>query len=130
MNNINNTTHTNQTTHTNHIKSKFNGFKYKGKPPITDVPELIELCNHFIESKNYHGLALISRQRGLPPSLRGKIWPVLLKYHPHALNPYITPDEEEDDEEDYDDDVDVDVDHDADNEQLHKEIKNSQYRFE
>ncbi|OUM54117.1 hypothetical protein BVG19_g3467 [[Candida] boidinii] len=127
-NNTNHTSHTNQTSHTNHIKSKFNGFKYKGKPPITDVPELIELCNHFIETKNYHGLALISRQRGLPPSLRGKIWPVLLKYHPHALNPYITPDEEEDDEDDYDCDdvdVDVDVDHNGDNEQLQKEIKNS-----
>ncbi|OWB75506.1 hypothetical protein B5S31_g5415 [[Candida] boidinii] len=103
----------------NNIKSKFNGFKYKGKPPITDIPELIELCNHFIESKNYHGLALISRQRGLPPSLRGKIWPVLLKYHPHALNPYITPDDEEDDEEEEDDDDDQELD-----DQLQKEIKN------
>ncbi|KAH3674448.1 hypothetical protein WICMUC_003285 [Wickerhamomyces mucosus] len=50
---------------------------------------LIDLCNQFIKDNNHLGLALISRQRGIPHALRYKIWPILLKYHPYVLNPYL-----------------------------------------
>jgi hypothetical protein len=58
----------------------------------------------YIQSNNHHGLALISRQKGIPPFLRFKVWPVLLKYHAHVRNPFIQPDNDissnnEDDEE-------------------------------
>ncbi|GMG19636.1 unnamed protein product [Ambrosiozyma monospora] len=86
--------------HHNH-KSK----RFKGKPIITEVPELLELCTQFIASKNVTGLAMIARQRGLPPALRYKIWPILLKYHPFVQSPFIEPDEEdEDDDEDNEED--------------------------
>ncbi|CDK24502.1 unnamed protein product [Kuraishia capsulata CBS 1993] len=62
------------------------------KLAVTDTPELVRLCNHYLQTKNVGGLAMIARQRGLPPALRAKAWPVLLRYHPFVINPYITPD--------------------------------------
>lgn len=53
----------------------------------------------YIETNNHHGLALISRQKGIPPFLRFKIWPTLLKYHSHVRNPFIQPDIDNDDED-------------------------------
>ncbi|KAH3668912.1 hypothetical protein OGAPHI_002667 [Ogataea philodendri] len=79
--------------------AKFRGIKYKGRPPITEVGELMELCEEFLLTKNVTGLSMIARQRGLPPSLRHKIWPVLLKYHPYVLDPYVQPDDDGEDDE-------------------------------
>lgn len=62
------------------------------KPSFNYDLELFNLCNKYLENKNHHGLALIARQKGLPPFLRFKIWPILLKYHPFVLNPFIQPD--------------------------------------
>ncbi|VEU22218.1 DEKNAAC103243 [Brettanomyces naardenensis] len=79
---------------------EFKGLRYKGRPPISEVPELLILCEEFISNKNVTGLAMIARQRGLPPSLRCKIWPVLLRYHPYVQHPYIEPDFDEDEDDD------------------------------
>ncbi|QPG73230.1 hypothetical protein FOA43_000537 [Brettanomyces nanus] len=76
----------------------FKGPRYKGRLPISEVPELMTLCEEFIATKNVTGLAMIARQRGLPPSLRYKIWPVLLRYHPYVQHPYIEPDFDDDDD--------------------------------
>jgi len=73
--------------------------RYKGRPPVSEVPELLELCENLYERRNVSGLAMLARQRGLPPSLRCKIWPVLLKYHPYVQHPYIEPDFDDDDDE-------------------------------
>lgn len=78
---------------------KFRGLRYKGRPPISEVPELLELCEDFIANKNVTGLAMLARQRGLPPSLRHKIWPVLLRYHPYVRHPYVEPELDDDDAE-------------------------------
>lgn len=55
-------------------------------------PEIFAKCQSYLQEKNYHGLALIARQKGIPPFLRFKVWPVLLKHHPYVLNPFIQPD--------------------------------------
>lgn len=72
--------------------------KYYGKPPIENYPELVELCLEFLRCRNVSGLALVARQVGLPPHLRCKIWPILLKYHPFVLNPYLEINEDESEE--------------------------------
>lgn len=46
----------------------------------------------YIVEKNAHGLALLARQKGVPPFLRFKVWPILLKHHPFVVNPFIQPD--------------------------------------
>ncbi|GME71356.1 unnamed protein product [Ambrosiozyma monospora] len=102
--------------HHNH-KSK----RFKGKPIITEVPELLELCTQFIASKNVTGLAMIARQRGLPPALRYKIWPILLKYHPFVQSPFIEPDEEDEDD---------DQDDEEEDENGHKKIPIDQIKFD
>lgn len=83
----------------------FKGLRYQGRPPISEVPELLELCDELITQRNVTGLAMLARQRGLPPSLRWKIWPVLLKYHPYVQHPYIEPDFDDDDDDDEQDDI-------------------------
>lgn len=70
--------------------------KFQGKASIIDEPQLVELCEYYISTKNITGLSLIARQRGLPPHLRRSVWPLLLKSHPFLIKPYITPDEDED----------------------------------
>ncbi|CAH6719120.1 oxidant-induced cell-cycle arrest protein 5 [[Candida] jaroonii] len=64
----------------------------KPNPSFNYDLEIFKLCQKFIRDKNHHGLALIARQKGLPPFLRYKIWPILLKYHPYVINPSIQPD--------------------------------------
>lgn len=64
----------------------------KPNPSFNYDLEIFKLCQKFIREKNHHGLALIARQKGLPPFLRYKIWPILLKYHPYVINPSIQPD--------------------------------------
>lgn len=54
--------------------------------------EIFAQCQKYIDEKNYHGLALIARQKGLPPLLRFKVWPILLRHHPFVANPFIQPD--------------------------------------
>ncbi|WPK26787.1 hypothetical protein PUMCH_004148 [Australozyma saopauloensis] len=54
--------------------------------------ELLRQCHTYIEQNNHHGLALIARQKGLPPFLRSKVWPILLKHHPFVAHPFIQPD--------------------------------------
>ncbi|ODV98418.1 hypothetical protein PACTADRAFT_48183 [Pachysolen tannophilus NRRL Y-2460] len=93
------TTTTNTMNLTNNPK-----MKYKGRASILDEPKLMALCEYYLETKNITGLALIARQRGLPPHLRCKIWPLLLRNHPFVLKPYITPDVEVDGDDDDDDD--------------------------
>lgn len=55
-------------------------------------PEIFAQCQTYLREKNYHGLALIARQKGLPPFLRFQIWPILLRHHPFVMNPFIQPD--------------------------------------
>lgn len=54
--------------------------------------EIFSQCKKYIVEKNYHGLALLARQKGLPPFVRFKVWPLLLKHHPFVMNPFIQPD--------------------------------------
>lgn len=35
------------------------------------------------------GLATLARQYGVPPNLRYRVWPILLKYHPYVIDPFI-----------------------------------------
>lgn len=79
---------------TTNASSRYYHHKFSGKHPISDIPVLIDLCHEFLKNRNVTGLAMIARQSGLPPSLRYKIWPILLKYHPLVLNPYIDIDED------------------------------------
>lgn len=62
------------------------------KPSFNYDLDLFNHCKEFLDTKNHHGLALIARQKGIPPFLRFKIWPILLKYHPYVVNPFIQPD--------------------------------------
>ncbi|EGV65143.1 hypothetical protein CANTEDRAFT_113600 [Yamadazyma tenuis ATCC 10573] len=71
--------------------------KDKVKPSFNYDLDVFKLCQKYLDEKNHHGLALIARQRGLPPFLRFKIWPVLLKYHPYVVKPSIQPDNEKKD---------------------------------
>lgn len=73
--------------------SRYQTHKFTGKLPISDVPALVDMCHDFLKNRNVTGLAMVARQAGLPPSLRYKIWPILLKYHPLVLHPYIDIDE-------------------------------------
>lgn len=121
--------------------SKYQGRRYTGKLPISDIPELCELCSHFLKTQNVTGLAMIARQAGLPPHLRCKIWPILLKYHPFVQNPYIEIDIDEDEDEDYeeqDDDVEDPYDEEQENradgvnrngQKLKKPKKEDDYRY-
>ncbi|CAH2354244.1 oxidant-induced cell-cycle arrest protein 5 [[Candida] railenensis] len=70
----------------------------KSKPVFSYEPEIFNLCITYLKEKNHHGLALLARQKGVPPFLRFKVWPVLLKYHPFVLNPFLQPDNIEDEE--------------------------------
>lgn len=65
-----------------------------GQPSFSYDSEIFELCQHYLTTKNHQGLALVARQKGLPPFLRFKIWPILLKHHPFVVNPFIEPDNE------------------------------------
>ncbi|ODV86209.1 hypothetical protein CANARDRAFT_182788, partial [[Candida] arabinofermentans NRRL YB-2248] len=69
---------------------------------------------------------MVARQRGLPPSLRYKIWPLLLKYHPYVQDPYIQPDDEDDDD---DDDNDNDNNDDGGEELPIKQIKFDLHKY-
>lgn len=53
-------------------------------------------CVAYVRARNYHGLALIARQKGIPPFLRFKAWPLLLKHHPFVANPFLQPDVDKD----------------------------------
>lgn len=64
------------------------------KPSFNYDLEIFNLCKEYLNTKNHHGLALIARQKGIPPFLRFKVWPILLKYHPFVLEPFIQPDNE------------------------------------
>lgn len=61
--------------------------------------DIYRLCERYLQDRNHQGLALVARQRGLPPFLRFKIWPILLKHHPFVLNPFILPDDRIEDDE-------------------------------
>lgn len=65
-----------------------------GQPSFSYDSEIFQLCQHYLTTKNHQGLALVARQKGLPPFLRFKIWPILLKHHPFVVNPFIEPDNE------------------------------------
>lgn len=60
-----------------------------GTPSSNYLKSLTALCDQFIRERNHLGLALIARQKGIPASLRHKVWPILLKYHPYVINPYL-----------------------------------------
>lgn len=55
-------------------------------------PDVFAQLQTYLRTRNHHGLALVARQKGLPPFLRFKVWSVLLKHHPFVLNPFIQPD--------------------------------------
>lgn len=61
------------------------------KPSFHYDLEVFNQCKHYLETKNQYGLALIARQKGIPPFLRFKVWPILLRYHPYVMNPFIQP---------------------------------------
>ncbi|KAG0682547.1 hypothetical protein C6P42_002829 [Pichia californica] len=104
--------------------SKYQGRRYTGKLPISDIPELIDLCNQFLKSRNITGLALLARQSGLPPYLRCKIWPILLKYHPFVQNPYIEIEIDDDDDDEEDEEDESEEENDEENQPLEE---NSEY---
>lgn len=54
--------------------------------------EVFEQLLEYVRTRNHRGLALVARQKGVPPFLRFKVWPVLLKHHPFVANPFIQPD--------------------------------------
>lgn len=62
-----------------------------GKPSFSYDLDIFNQCKHYLETKNQYGLSLIARQKGVPPFLRFKVWPILLKYHPYVLSPFIQP---------------------------------------
>lgn len=62
------------------------------KPTFNYDLDVFNQCRTYLHDRNHHGLALIARQKGLPPFLRFKVWPILLKWHPFVLNPFIQPD--------------------------------------
>lgn len=72
-------------------------------PVIMADRDLYQLCLYYIKTKNVNGLALIARQKGIPPFLRNRAWPLLLKGHPFVMDPYITPDAEIEAQDDTDD---------------------------
>lgn len=61
------------------------------KPSFHYDSQVLEALIHYLETKNQTGLALIARQKGIPPFLRFQVWPTLLKYHPFVRAPFITP---------------------------------------
>lgn len=64
------------------------------KPSFNYDLEVFNLCKEYLNTRNHHGLALITRQKGIPPFLRFKVWPILLKSHPFVINPFIQPDQD------------------------------------
>lgn len=64
----------------------------------SDSKATISLCKQYLKEKNHLGLALIARQKGIPAFMRREVWPVLLKYHPYVISPYLsaTADSDED----------------------------------
>lgn len=64
------------------------------KPSFNYDLEIFNLCKEYLNTRNHHGLALITRQKGIPPFLRFKVWPILLKSHPFVINPFIQPDQD------------------------------------
>ncbi|RCK57548.1 Oxidant-induced cell-cycle arrest protein 5 [Candida viswanathii] len=64
------------------------------KPSFNYDLEVFNLCKEYLNTRNHHGLALIARQKGIPPFLRFKVWPILLKSHPFVINPFIQPDQD------------------------------------
>ncbi|CAM9019600.1 unnamed protein product [Wickerhamomyces anomalus] len=79
---------------------KINSKKKKLYNLQIDTKNITSLCNQFIKENNHLGLALIARQKGIPPLLRHKIWPILLKYHPYVINPYLSANVENDSDND------------------------------
>lgn len=68
-----------------------------GEKPIFHYDlDVFNQIKYYLEEHNHHGLALIARQKGVPPFLRFKVWPALLKSHPFVLLPFIQPDLDED----------------------------------
>lgn len=59
---------------------------------------MVQLCQKYLNSNNHLGLALVARQCGIPPVLRHKVWPLLLKYHPYVMSPYISANVENDED--------------------------------
>ncbi|CAN6609756.1 hypothetical protein TRVA0_004S01662 [Trichomonascus vanleenenianus] len=68
-----------------------NRFKHYTKPTVSDSPQLVSLCQTYIDTENIEGLAHIARNRGLPPAQRQYAWPLLLRAHPFVVNPCIAP---------------------------------------
>lgn len=66
-------------------------FKHYQKPTVSDSPELVALCESYVENKDIEGLARLARNRGLPPQSRQYAWPLLLDNHPYVLNSNIIP---------------------------------------
>lgn len=81
-----------------------------GQPSFSYDSEIFQLCQHYLTTKNHQGLALVARQKGLPPFLRFKIWPILLKHHPFVVNPFIEPDNEVNNENDINTEEDLKLD--------------------
>ena len=69
------------------------------KPVFNYDLDVFNQIKYYLEEKNHHGLALIARQKGVPPFLRFKVWPLLLKTHPFVLLPFIQPDCHQDDDD-------------------------------
>lgn len=61
------------------------------KPSFHYDSQVLAALIHYLETKNHTGLALIARQKGIPPFLRFQVWPTLLKYHPFVRAPFIAP---------------------------------------
>lgn len=64
-------------------------------PPFRYDRDIAAQVQRYLVQKNAHGLALIARQKGIPPFLRFKVWPILLKHHPFVANPFLEPDDKD-----------------------------------
>lgn len=51
--------------------------------------QLVETCVELLAVGDHDALAYLARTVGIPPQLRHKVWPLLLKYHPMCISPNI-----------------------------------------
>lgn len=62
---------------------------FKQLKRIDRCRELVETCVELMSKGDHDALAFLARTLGIPPQLRHKVWPLLLKYHPMCISPNI-----------------------------------------
>ncbi|CAR29406.1 ZYRO0G07920p [Zygosaccharomyces rouxii] len=62
---------------------------YKHLKHLDRCKQLVETCVELLSKGDHDALAYLARTLGIPPQLRHKVWPLLLKYHPMCISPNI-----------------------------------------